>query len=412
MPNSFSGIWKIGSNDNINNSSKLNDSSLIDDSIRNDETYHQYGLRICGRVTGSLPTLTPYISKIYDDEKRKQHQNEEVQQNLRNQISQKIVEVEGDIAKKEHQKNGIDIKIEDLQNKQQDANNALQDAKAKDGEINKMARMKLITGLFIIAILSVYLFIFYSSTFYSAFLFQPSQGSEISLGMAMLNSSAIPEAFRMGFGSFIFIITAPIIFMALGYCLHFFMVQKGGIKWFKIIALLVITFSFDCILAYKIGEVIYNYIALTKLEIMPDYSLEIAIKDINSWAVIFCGFIVYLIWGIVFDMIMTAYEELRSNKHEIESLLNKINEYKNIIAGLKQEFIELEGEIGRLISVKDGLQNRMNNAILVDHTKIRNAISDFFAGWMNMMSALGYSPEHQMQAQQIYDTTINQLFNN
>ena len=49
-----------------------------------------------------------------------------------------------------------------------------------------------------------------------------------------------------------------------------------------------------------------------------------AIHDINSWAVIFCGFIVYIIWGIVFDQCMDAYDKMDLNKTKLKEIAQKI----------------------------------------------------------------------------------------
>lgn len=408
----FSDIWKLNKqtlSQEFEDNNTMS-SSFTDDAIKEDETYHQYGLRICGRVTGSQPALTPYLSKIYNEEKRQQHKDEATQQRLKQQLSQEISQIDGEIATKENAKDGLNAKIENLIDKVDGAKDALSSAKSKDGEVNKMARMKLIIGSTILSLLTIYLFIFYSSTFYSAFLFQPNPDIDISIGTAMLNASAFSEAFQMGFGSLIFILTAPIIFLGLGYSLHFFMIQKGGLKWFKIAILLFITLAFDCILAYKIGEMMYNNWAARQWDTVEPFSMSMAIHDINSWAVIFCGFIVYLIWGIVFDMIMTAYEELRSNKHEINQLETQISNYKNQINNLKQDIINVEGEINKLDNKKNGILYRLNNSVLVDYTKIKTALSDFFAGWVNMMSALGHSSESQDSAKKIYDETLTQLF--
>lgn len=294
----FSDIFKINNVQGNSNGVNPNNGSLVlgDDAIRQDETYHQYGLRICGRVTGSQPALTPYLSKIFNEEKRLQYKDEDTQIRLKQRLEQDVIHIEGDIARKETQKNSLEAKNQDLDDKLSETGERLSAAKAKDGEINKMARMKLIIGISILLLLTIYLFIFYSSTFYSAFLYQPNPDSDISLGSAMLNAKAYSEAIQLGFGSIIFIITAPIIFLGLGYSLHFFMVQKGGIKWFKIAALLFITLAFDCILAYKIGELMYNTWAEKQWEVVAPFTMDMAIHDINSWAVIFCGFIVYLIW--------------------------------------------------------------------------------------------------------------------
>lgn len=410
MGNKFSGIWQLRQSDQ----NKENQNTILannGDSINIGETYEQYGLRTCGRVTGSHPALAPYLSKIYHEEERKQHNDCSIQENLKNQLREELTHVEGEISNKEASKESHKIKINEIENRKNDALEQLRKEQEEDGRLNKMPLIKLIIGCTILLLLTIYLFIFYGSTFYSAFLYTPNINSQISLGTAMLNASAFSEAFHLGFGAFIFVITAPIIFLGLGYSLHYFMIQKGSIKWFKIASLLFITFSFDCILAFKIGEMIYDFLSLTSFEQLPPYTVDLALKDINSWAVIFCGFIVYLIWGIVFDMVMTAYEELRSNRYAISNLRSDIAKYDSQIATLKQEIVNIEGEINTLESKKTNLINRINNSVLVDYTVIRTAIADFFAGWMRMMNALGIPPEEQGIAREIYENTTNQLFN-
>lgn len=410
MRNIFNGIWQLRqSEQNRDNQNTI--LPINDDSVNDGETYEQYGLRTCGRVTASHPALAPYLSRIYHEEERKQHNDRSVQEKLKNQLREELERVEVEISSKVASKESKKIKINEIENKRKDAEEQLRKEQEEDGRLNKMPLVKLIIGSSILFLLTIYLFIFYGSTFYSAFLYTPNINSQIDLGTAMLNASAFSEAFELGFGAFIFVITAPIIFLGLGYSLHYFMIQKGNMKWFKIGALLFITFSFDCILAFKIGEMIYNYLALTSLEQLPPYTVGLALNDINSWAVIFCGFIVYLIWGIVFDMVMSAYEELRSNRYAISNLKSDIAKYDSQIVTLKQEIATIEGEINNLEIKKTSLFNRINNSVLVDYTAIKKAIADFFAGWMRMMNALGISSEEQGRAREIYEITTNQLFN-
>lgn len=408
----FSNLWRTRDSEKNADSEKntTNVPFIRDDSKKEGETYLDYGKRVCGLVTAQILALTPYLNKINNEEQREQRQNQEIQERLKETLRQEKSEVESEITKKEAHKSGIELKICDAENKKKELELKLIEAKEKDGETNKMEKIKLIIGCVIISFLTVYLFIFYGSTFYSAFLYQPTDDGSLTLGSAMLNARAFGESLDLGMGPFIFVITAPIIFLGLGYSLHYFMIQKGGVKWFKIGVLLFITLSFDCILAYKIGELMYNYMILTQLTALPPFSFDIAISDINFWAVIFCGFIVYLIWGIVFDMIMSAYEGLRSNKQEIDSFNLAILNTKNEIAQLKQDKIAAEGQIEKLNLKKISLVNRINNSVLVDYTRLRTALSDFFAGWISMMSALGQSESRLQDAHDIYNQTITQIF--
>lgn len=271
-----------------------------------------------------------------------------------------------------------------------------------------MAKVKLVIGLVILAILTLYLFVFYSSTFYSAFFKQFD--ANITIGAAMFDSQAIPHALNDGLGELVFILCAPIIFMGLGYGLHFFMLQESWTKYVKTGSVLLITFVFDCILAYLIAEKIYNIQSLMTLSTMPPFSIEIAAHDVNVWAVIFCGFIVYLIWGIVFDMAMTAYEDLRSNRKEILRLENEIQSKKDAVSSEKSTITSNKAKLQDLENRKQALMNEMSQTVHFDPQIIKTALADFFSGWMTMMGALSKPTNEQNKANEIYGSTIQQLF--
>ena len=176
-------------------------------------------------------------------------------------------------------------------------------------------------------------------------------------------------------------------------------------------SVLAITFIFDCILAYLIAKKIYDIEALTKLGDIPEFNLGIAIRDINVWAVIFCGFIVYLIWGIVFDMVMTAYEELRSNRKEIEKLEEKIRDKKELISQENQRIADHKVKLGTLQNRKQTISKEMTLTVHYDSQIIKAAMSEFFSGWMTMMNGLNRPKPEQDEAIRIYNTTIQELLN-
>ena len=379
--------------------------------INEQETYKSYGTRICGKVTAGKGCLSPYLQQIFNAERRKQAQDANLQQQRRCELQNQLNEIDSAIQTEKSELSKIESDRSLSESRIAELKENLMNAKAKDGEVNKMAKTKMIIGLCIIAILTVYLFIFYSSTFYTAFLFQPSNTTaDISVGTAMFNSSAMAEAWTHGIGEFLFIITAPVIFLGLGYALHFFMVQKSFTKWFKVLILFGVTLAFDCILAYKIGEMIHNISGWTSLSDIEPFSIKMAIHDINAWAVVFCGFIVYVIWGIVFDMIMTAYEDLRSNRHEIQSIQEQISNQRQNIADYNNRRSQHQSKIANLQAQRDKISNRLSSSVFINEHQLKTCLSDFFAGWIGLMPALGCSQSDQSEAQQIYDTTIITLF--
>lgn len=381
---------------------------INEDAKHQDETYVYYGTRICGKVTASLPALSAYLPRIYNLEKQRQIEDEELQRRNRLELANKIGETNDKVTQTKAEIATIENRIADNNEAIEIQNEKLIEAKDLHGEVNKMAKAKLIIGLVILVILTIYLFVFYSSTFYSAFF--KGFNANVTIGAAMFDAQAIPQALSDGFGELVFILCAPIIFMGLGYGLHFFMLQDSWTKYVKTACILLITFVFDCILAYLIAEKIYNIQILTKLGNYPDFSVAMAVKDINVWAVIFCGFIVYIIWGIVFDMAMTAYEDLRSNRKEILKIEAKIQELRRSISLENQKLTETNAKLQLLESRKQSLMNEMSQSVHYDTNIIKTALADFFSGWMTMMNGLSRPDSEQEQATQIYNLTLKQLF--
>lgn len=381
---------------------------VSEDAKLQDETYVYYGTRICGKVTASLPALSAFLPRVFNAEKQRQIDDVELQQRHKQELARQLDDTGNNIFSTNAEIKNTEHKIADLNDDISDLRGKLVEAKDLHGEINKMAKVKLIIGIGILLILTLYLVVFYSSTFYSAFFKQFD--ANIRVGDAMFDPQAIPHALTDGFGELIFILCAPIIFMGLGYGLHFFAQQESWTKYLKSGCILIITFVFDCILAYLIAEKIYNIQSMTEWGDFPPYNLGIAIKDVNVWAVIFCGFIVYIIWGIVFDMTMTAYGDLRSNKREILKIEEKIQMKKDLLSKENQTLTELGAKLESLENKKQNIINAMSKTIHFDIQIIKTALADFFSGWMTMMNGLSRPMSEQDEANRIYSITIQQLF--
>lgn len=382
------------------------------ENIQSGETYLQYGKRVCGIVTGNTTVLAAFLTKVYQTEKNQQVNNQTAQQKIKQGLESNLADAQTKLQSAQAALSNLRIKIEAAQNSISDLNRDLANAQAKDGQENKMSKIKMIIGSIILVVLTFYLFIFYSSTFYSAFLLSANElinYGATALSIAMFNTHALSDAYHDGMGSLLFILCAPIIFMGLGYSLHYFMVQKGSLKWVKAGFMLLLTFFFDCILAYKIGELLYEIKILSSWTEMPPYSFDIAISDINTWAVIFCGFIVYVIWGIVFDMTITAYSELRSNAREINSIKNQIAAEKAELLKLQQGVAPAQADIDKYNSEIENLTKQIQKGVFINPQLMKSALADFFAGWMAIMPQLVSHQTEQVQAQNIYNNIIADL---
>lgn len=372
------------------------------------ETYKHWGLKVCAIADGSCYSLVPCLQQAYNYSKQAQISNINIQNTNRKNLECQI----------EQKRNAISVCNTNLSNckqKQQDIREAIsklneEKTNLRNGvyEVNKAAKMKLILGLIILIPLTFYLFLFYSSTFYSAFF--KDFGSSDSVLNSMFDAEALNKAFATSVTELCFVLCAPIIFMGLGFSLHFFTVQKSWTKYIKMVAILIITFIFDVILAYMIGKHLHEMeVIIGSKPLGSPYGLAEAISDINTWAVIFCGFIVYVIWGIVFDMSMTAYDQLDLNTIKIKAIDDKTTLLNSDMDNERKNEQKLNTEIATHNNDIASLTVQINDKVVIDKEVIKKDMTDFFVGWVAQMNVLGKSNTEQHNANEIFNNTLTSL---
>lgn len=381
------------------------------ENLRVGETYEQWGTRICGVVSGNKTALSPYLHKVFNYIYNEQAQNVELQEQAKANTQAEIDRKNRHIALTNQKIDSANSNIDSLNSKINGLKEEQQEIKASKEKVNKEQRIKLIIGIIILIPLTFYLFLFYSSTFYSAFFRDPSSITDVM--NSMFDANAIVNAYSAGIAELGFVLSAPIIFMGLGFVLHFFSVQEGRTKYLKMAAILLVTLMFDCILAYKIGEQMHTLGIMTgAYPIGQEYTVNMAVHDINTWAVIFCGFIVYVIWGIVFDMCMSAYNRLDLNKTRLENIKQeldacdaRIKEEKDNIQSFNQEIADTQSDISKLMT-------KLGHEVFIDYAAIRTEMNNFFSGWIKMMKILSIDQTSMDESRTIYDAEMASLIPN
>lgn len=210
-------------------------------------------------------------------------------------------------------------------------------------------------GLGLLLPITLYLLVFYVSACYSAFF---KTFSDDSLTAAIFDKDSFNNAFNDSTLEGILVITIPFVFMGLGYIIHMMQKGKGAVNFLKIIALYAVTFLFDGLLAYQIEKKIYEF---NKTLETPPYNLKIALGEPEFWMIIFAGFVVYIIWGLVFDFVMREYEKLdkikgfiRSRNEEIENNKKILDQHHAKIVEFKDKVISENGKIAVLQKKIDG----------------------------------------------------------
>ncbi|MEZ0183044.1 ABC transporter permease [Flavobacterium oncorhynchi] len=322
-------------------------------------TYYQSGFAASVKATGKPIVLKACLQNLYmsfEDQCRKQKlEQDKLKQPYREEQEKNRTELKkseaaiGIYEKKEQDINeNIDlIKNEIIEVKRNPDKYGIEDGKG--------LKAQFYIGLFLLLPITLYVLVFYISASYSAFF---KEFSNDSLTAAIFDADALTNSFKASWLEGVLVITIPFVFMGLGYVIH--MVQKGkGIKnILRMVALFVTTFLFDALLAYQIEKKIYEF---NKTTDSAPYNLNIALGEAEFWMIIFAGFVVYIIWGLVFDFVMKEFENIdkirafiRGKKENMIDLEKLKAEYINKINDFKQQIVTISGKISELQSKIDG----------------------------------------------------------
>lgn len=322
-------------------------------------TYYQSGWGASVKASGKPITLRACLQNLFssfEDQCRKQVlEQERLKQPYKEEQEKERAELKKcDIAVGVYEKREQDIELS-IQEKKQE----IVDVKHNPDkylEEGKGMKAQFYVGLFMLLPITLYLLVFYISASYSAFF---KEFNEDSLTAAIFDADALTNSFNASWLEGLLVITIPFVFMGLGYVIH--MTQKNimGIRnVIRIIGLYLLTFAFDALLAYQIEKKIYEFNkTLTSLP----YNLKIALGEAEFWMIIFAGFVVYVIWGLVFDYVMKEYENMdkvrmfiKAKREELVNLEKLRGDTIGKIIDFKQQLAIINGKIAVLQAKIDG----------------------------------------------------------
>lgn len=348
------------------------------------ETYRQWGHRMAGLNQGNTSTLEPHLHIVVQTIKAEQENDMAVQESLRQKTETQIAALQNEKDLAENEKTALEQRIENIKQRIAELKQDLSNLQTQTLRPDRIARANFIIGCLILIPLTVYLFIFYSSTAYSAF-FKNFTFGEDGLGNHMFDSRALAEAWAASWTTGLFVLLITFVFMAMGYVLHQFSSEQGGMKYLKIIGIVLVTFIFDSLLAFGITEKIYNLQALTKLEAQPDYSVAMASLDPSFWTVIFCGFVAYIIWGLMYGFVMTNYNLLDTNNIQRQAIENSISQEERNLQAEQQKNLDLVNKITNLASQIYATNIQAPSQVLHDYGQMKLELNNFLTGWTTYM---------------------------
>jgi hypothetical protein len=370
-------------------------------------SYQDYGFHQAYLLGGSMPGLRVCLQKLYFDFKERMKDDQEKQEELKRPIRVKLEEHKGDIDRWENKIRRI--QEEDLPRSKQKIE-VLKEEKSYIRKnpheiIEDMAgKPSFYIGSIILSFLTIYLVVFYSSASYSAF-FKEFSLSNIGVANAIFDAQALSKAINDGVMELVLILTIPFVFLGLGYLIHKMQEEKGYMKYMKIAAFILVTFIFDVILAYDISEKIYNIKQLSIFNNLPDYSIPLAVQSINFWLIIFAGFIVYLIWGFVFDFVLEAFGKLdkvkvtlNEKEQQIRDAIKCSNELNTDIEKMNHQIDDAKTQIKKLYETI--------NSVIISREFEQVAFS-FMSGWLAWLKGNGKPSAELIEAESIVQEFVS-----
>ena len=371
------------------------------------ETYQQWGHRMAGRCDASIESLDPHLQIVYTNIKKEQEADAKLQEQLQQDIQKKILSEKSTLVQEKEKLGLAESALKSIKSKIDEITDKIDQLKGQVKRKNSEARANLIIGLFILVPLTLYLFLFYSSTAYSAF-FKEIDYTQ-ALGSHMFDAQALFSSWQQSWTAGLFVLLITFIFMALGFILHQFSLQEGCVKYIKVACVIIITFVFDTLLAFMIAKNMYDAESLTIIESRPAYTLSMAFVDVRFWVVIFCGFLAYIIWGLLFGFVMESYNKLDLNKVERKSLekqLDRLNaqqqEEARNQASINGRIHAIEGNIATLEASKSSIKRYDITAILLE-------LNNFFSGWLHYMNGASKPSVEIANANTTFDTFTNNI---
>ena len=372
-------------------------------------TMRQAGFKAAGQHNGTTHGLDVNLASILANLHEQFDQNDRQQSTLRKQKEAEIEAVSNEIEHRQAERDVLQGKFTEKKNRIDELKHEIYLLHTSPEELHlpEPSRLALWISGIILVFLTVYFFVFYSSAIYSAFFKTFGGDDDAIISRAIFDGQAVVKAWHDGFTEVVLITTLPAVFLGLGYIIHQFQKSKSKGKGLRIGALIAVTFLFDFILAYGISKKMYDLAkdAVVGKE-LPDYSLSKAVVDVDFWTIIFAGFVVYIIWGLLFDFFMESHRQSNKVGAAITEREKQIDEKQTECAALDTQVAQVVEAIKNLISQRYQLQAQ-KGGILIPAREWANYLMEFCDGWLAWMSGADFSLNKQNQCKSTLDQFIS-----
>ena len=330
-----------------------------------------FGYEQAGSAKGDPDVYASYLHRILNGDLVESNYTGFSDEERKERIQQ-IKELEVRLREKEDANEKVDSEIKSKEkeiDKYKKELLQIWEAKSKDNEKLKsetFSRLKFAINLFLLVMLSVYLFFFYVSATFKA-LYVDFQGIAERIAQGEGTGSVMPGARELAealqYNYLLFVV--PFVFYAFGWAFHILLELKHKAKHVFLSMLIAVTFTVDFLLAMIISNNTESAKALMGLPAIP-WS-----QSPSFYIVLFLGFLVYIIWSILFDSLLREWD-----KRQIPENLKKIlNHLQNDLKVLKARLINVT-------SLKNKISDYREDASTLMYGNLKKYIDQFSSGWI------------------------------
>ena len=336
---------------------------------------YDFGYERSGSVKGDSDVYSNYLDRIINGDLVEENYNGFSEDERRERIKE-IKALENEQKEKEVENVKVEEEIKAKEKEIEKYRNELlqvRESRAEDKEKLKeesFSPFKFTLNIFILVMLSVYLFFFYISAAYKA-LYVDFEGIAERIAEGMGAGSVMPapqeliEAIQFNFMLFLI----PFVFYAFGWAFHVLLELKNRFKFLFLGLLITLTFMVDFLLAM----IIHNNTESAK-ELMGLAS-EHWYSSATFYIILFLGFMVYIIWSILFDSMLREWDK----KHITNNLKKIIKHLQGDIKGLKTNLTDIS-------EIKSKINIYREDVATVMHGNLKKYIDQFSSGWISYLS--------------------------
>lgn len=247
-----------------------------------------------------------------------------------------------------------------------------------------------------------YLFIFFSSAGLATF-FKIPPGN--TLPDIIYNIHAFEQAWRIGFGALVVVLTVPLLFFGIGYLIH---LQAGIGRFagsFRAVLLALAALFLNAALSFIIAGKMHES---GNSDAPLPYTLQAAAADSNFWMILVAGFLIYLVWNMLLEIVLHAQHRRSRINRSIRENKNQIRESEEKLLRLDIEFYELSRHRDELKQQAMQLESALSKRY-INITACEQVLLEYLSGWIAWMNQQRMPAGEIQQARQDVETFLENV---